>query len=163
MSENYIVINGKKMDLTDEQLKQLGIEVRKNPFERVPGEYCCIKETGEIYSYCDNQDSFDNRLYDNANYFNDPVFARILMLNQLLQRKLLKFAYENNCFDTAMWNGIVQHWYIGYDYESKEYVACSTYRIFEASTVYFNSRNATNYAIAQVLEPFMKKYPEYKW
>lgn len=35
MSENYIVINGKKMDLTDEQLKQLGIEVRKSPFERV--------------------------------------------------------------------------------------------------------------------------------
>lgn len=35
MSENYLVINGKKMDLTEKQLKQLGIETRKNPFERV--------------------------------------------------------------------------------------------------------------------------------
>ena len=33
--ENYIVINGKKAELTDEQLKQLGIESEKkrnNPF-----------------------------------------------------------------------------------------------------------------------------------
>ena len=28
--ENYIVINGKKAELTDEQLKQLGIEVNKS-------------------------------------------------------------------------------------------------------------------------------------
>ena len=44
MNENYIVINGKKTELTEEQLKQLGIEPekkRKNPFDRVPA--------GEIY------------------------------------------------------------------------------------------------------------------
>ena len=34
MSENYIVINGKKAELTVEQIKALGIEVRKSPFER---------------------------------------------------------------------------------------------------------------------------------
>lgn len=28
--ENYICINGKKTELTDEQLKQLGIETKKN-------------------------------------------------------------------------------------------------------------------------------------
>lgn len=78
MSENYIVINGKKMDLTDEQLKQLGIEVRKNPFERVERdeEYYCIKETGEIYSYGDNGGSFDSILYAESNYFNDEAFAK---------------------------------------------------------------------------------------
>ena len=35
MSENYIVINGKKSDLTNEQMELLGIKARKNPFERV--------------------------------------------------------------------------------------------------------------------------------
>ena len=35
MSENYIVINGKKAELTNEQMEILGIKVRKNPFERV--------------------------------------------------------------------------------------------------------------------------------
>ena len=38
MNENYIVINGKRAELTEEQMKALGIETeekRKNPFERV--------------------------------------------------------------------------------------------------------------------------------
>lgn len=36
MSKNYIVINGKKAELTEEQLRALGIEKEKNnPFERV--------------------------------------------------------------------------------------------------------------------------------
>lgn len=32
---NYAVINGKRIELTDEQVKTLGVEVRKNPFERI--------------------------------------------------------------------------------------------------------------------------------
>ena len=38
MSGNYLVINGKRTELTEEQLKQLGIEPekkRKNPFDKV--------------------------------------------------------------------------------------------------------------------------------
>ena len=38
MNENHIVINGKKSELAEEQLKTLGIEAetkRKNPFEEV--------------------------------------------------------------------------------------------------------------------------------
>lgn len=168
MKEIKLTIDGKEVQLTEEQLKTLNFMTEpepRNPFKRVENgkEYCCIKETGEIYSYRDSQDGFDNRVYDNANYFNDPVFARILMLNQLLQRKLLKFGYENNCLDSAMWNGIVQHWYIGYDSENKEYVACSTYKISEANTIYFNSRNAANWAIAQVVRCFEMEHPEFKW
>ena len=34
MSENYIVINGKRAELTEEQMKVLGIKVKKNPFDR---------------------------------------------------------------------------------------------------------------------------------
>lgn len=55
MSENYIVINGKKMDLTEEQLKQLGIEVRKNPFERSAkgGRYFYINVHGAVHQHYD--------------------------------------------------------------------------------------------------------------
>lgn len=35
MNENYIVINGKRLELTKEQLKALGIEVRKNPYKMI--------------------------------------------------------------------------------------------------------------------------------
>ena len=44
MSDNYAVINGKRIELTDEQVKALGIE-RKNPFERVErsSRLCVVK------------------------------------------------------------------------------------------------------------------------
>jgi hypothetical protein len=166
MKEIKLTIDGKEVQLTEEQIKALNLvleEKLRNPFKKVNGEYYCIKETGEIYNYWDNQDSYDNQIYDNANYFNDPAFARILMLDQLLQRKLLRFAYENNCLDTALRNGITQHWYIGYDYKTKDYVACSSYQISEANTVYFNSENAAKCAIAQVIRHFELEHPEYKW
>ena len=35
MSKNYAIINGKRIELTDEQVKALRVETRKNPFERV--------------------------------------------------------------------------------------------------------------------------------
>lgn len=35
MSDNYAVINGKRIELTEEQVEMLGVEKRKNPFERV--------------------------------------------------------------------------------------------------------------------------------
>ena len=38
MSDNYAVINGKKIELTEEHLKALGVETQKNPFKRVAAE-----------------------------------------------------------------------------------------------------------------------------
>lgn len=52
MNENYIVINGKKIELTEEQLKALGIKQRKNPFE--------IVERGEDYFYVNRYGDINN-------------------------------------------------------------------------------------------------------
>lgn len=61
MNENYIVINGKKIELTEEQLKQLGIEPekkRKNPLERVAKTemYCYIDSFNEVHSLFEFKD-----------------------------------------------------------------------------------------------------------
>lgn len=165
MSENYIVINGKKMDLTEEQLKALGIEARKNPFERVKNgrEYYCINETGEISSYWDCGDSFDNILHAESNYFSDETFAHQVGLHQLLYRKLLKFAYDNEAEDRKQWNGFRFHPHIAYDIERKQYVVCQTSSQRELNTVYFDSIESTNLAIAEVVEPFIKEHPDFAW
>ena len=39
MSENYIVINGKRAELTKEQMEQLGIEVKENKRWRANDRY----------------------------------------------------------------------------------------------------------------------------
>lgn len=165
MNENYIVINGKRLDLTEEQLKQLGIEPekkRKNPFERVTemAEYYCIKIDG-IDSYRDYGDSIDNALYEQSNYFNDKDFAKQVALHQLLYRKLLKFAYDNGGEDVA-WNQRNSHWQIFYNYADERFdVGCNDG--FKHQSVYFASLTCAECAIKEVIEPFMKEHPEFVW
>lgn len=166
MNENYIVINGKKIELTAEQLKALGIEVkekRKNPFERVELNKAYYMAGGmeygediDLYSYID--DSY----YECANYFNDKSFAQQVALHQLLCRKLLKFAYDNECEDTEEWDGSNTHWTVRYNGNLDKFFAYSQER-YKARDIYFSSEEDTERAIHEVVEPFVKKHPEFTW
>ena len=106
MSKNYIVINGKRAELTEEQMKVLGIEVKKNPFDRVSSDdrYYYTIVSSDVLRRVDINDRTDRRLYDAINYFSDKAFAEQVALHQLLYRKLLKFTYDNEYEDTAEWD-----------------------------------------------------------
>lgn len=164
MSENYIVINGKKMDLTEEQLKRLGIAVRKNPFERVKNgkTYWCVDENNDLCDYREQADFTDTSLYDAVNYFNDDAFANQVALHQLLYRKLLKFAYDNEYHDTAEWDGENQHWGIYYNRETHTY-AVDCYGSHQHVGYWFSSREGAEQAIEEVIKPFIKEHPEFVW
>lgn len=165
MNENYIVINGKKIELTEEQLKQLGIEPekkRKNPFERVKGkEYYCIDDE-EICMYHDYGNGNDKSLYKQANYFNDEAFAKQVSLHQLLYRKLLKFAYDNECEDTQAWDKKMAHYLIIYNYYAGEFSVDATGG-YKGNNVHFSSEEGAERAVKEVIDPFMKEHPEFVW
>jgi len=166
--EIKLTIDGKEVRLTDEQLKMLGIEkdeARKNPFDRVEkGEtYYCSCFDGTALAIIEEGDACDTREYDSADYFNDAQFAKRVALHQLLYRKLLKFAYDNECEDNQIWRGNgIEHWHIGYDF-----VKCVFYAgwvsNFKYNDVYFSTKEATERAIKEVVEPFMKEHPEFVW
>ena len=163
MNDNYAVINGKRVELTDEQVKALEIETRKNPFERVElsGKYYRITSTNHIDDYVENFDSTDNRLCDVANYFNDEQFAKQVALHQLLYRKLLKFAYDNAAEDVE-WNNQNNHWHIFYNYDDECFdIQCNDG--FKYQSVYFASPSAAEKAIENVVMPFMKEHPDFVW
>lgn len=181
MSDNYAVINGKCIELTDEQVKALGIE-RKNPFERLTkySSYYRVTDANQVDDYVETFDGTDNRLYDVANYFNDKSFANQVALHQLLYRKLSKFAYDNECEDTAEWNGISkptydntcdntaewsrknQHYSVRYSYEDGDFVMFCQYDD-KGQDVYFPSKSDAERAINEVIKPFMKEHPEFVW
>lgn len=167
MKEIKLIIDGKEVKLTDEQLKLLGIgieEKRKNPFERVkPNErYHYVTSDGVIDEYIDANDATDAQLYKISNYFNDDSIAKQVALHQLLYRKLLKFIYDNECKDTAEWNGGNPHWYITYATDIKDFVVGEDF-VFKAHSIYFSSEEAAEYAIEKVIKPFIEKYPEFIW
>ena len=165
--DNYIVINGKKVELTQEQLKQLGISVeveKETPFARHSDEvYWSINVMNVVIEQHDRNDDIDNALYENINYFNDYDFAQQVALQQLLYRKLLKYAYENDA--------IVTDWT---DHDSKKYFIMKSmkmdaleiawhYATKDACVVYFTTKEVAERAIVDVVKPFMKEHPEFVW
>ena len=159
MNNNYAVINGKKIELTDEQIEALGIETRKRLFDKVDdgGPYYFINCYGGIEA--DSRE--DDALFDNVNYFNDKAFAEQVALHQLLNRKLLKFAYENNCEDRE-WGTEHEHWRIYYDTDSDTFDV-DVNDVFKYQGVYFSTREGAERAIEEVIKPFMKEHPEFVW
>lgn len=163
MNNNYAVINGIHVELTDEQVKTLGIK-RKNPFERVVhgNKYYRVTEYGEIGDLTEDSDYTDQYLYAGVNYFNDEFFANQVALHQLLYRELLKFSYDNECEDNQAWNKVNCHYYISYSIDEDRFYADVT-TSFKHEDVWFCSRDSANCAIKEVIEPFMKEHPDFVW
>ena len=167
MNENHIVINGKKSELAEEQLKTLGIEAetkRKNPFEEVNRfeDYYFVEKNNEVHAYMKTDSSVDDQMYTSANYFNDKAFAEQVALHQLLYRKLLKFAYDNGFEDAAKWDGVNPHWHIIYNKVNDVFINMKKLASKDF-TVYFSSEEGADRAIHEVVEPFMKEHPEFVW
>lgn len=164
MSDNYAVINGKRIKLTDEQVNMLGVEKRNNPFEKVNKNesYYFITSRGNVLNYVYINDMTDRELYHIINYFNDEQFANQVAPHQLLYRKLLKFAYDNDVVDTAEWNEENQHWNIYYNHNQYKFEA-DNWGTFHRSDVYFSSEEGAKAAIKEVVEPFMKEHPDFVW
>lgn len=163
MSDNYAVINGKRVELTDEQVKALGIETRKNPFDRVAkGDlYYRITDYGIIDDFIEAGDYTDQYMYDAVNYFNDDSVAQQVALHQLLYRKLLKFAYDNEYVDEE-WNGENMHYHVYYSHVHKTFKIELNYEGHHPG-VYFSSSDGALQAIEEVVKPFMKEHPDFVW
>lgn len=171
--ENYIMLDGKKIVLTEEQVAQLRngdstlhVQSRFNPCDRTKGSYWyCMTDKKSLISVeiHDDHDLFDNELYDDmANYFNNEDFTRHVALNMLLYRKLLQYAYNNDLVDDKPWNGTTPHAFIA-QYISGNFAPSYIWTSKSPCTVYFKSGVAAKMAIENVLKPFMAEHPNFRF
>lgn len=163
--DNYITINGKKAELTEEQLKQLGINVeekKETPFAR-HSNYWSISARGSVEGLCDYNSDFDNAIYDNVNYFNDYKFAQQVALHQLLYRKLLKYAYENDAIVNDWTDPNSPKYFVSKSIDTNTFYADWNLVVKNGCAVYFTSKEVIERAIEDVVIPFMKEHPEFVW
>ena len=165
MNNDYPVRNGKRIAVTEEHLRALGI-IKKdyNPFERVAVgcRYHHISVFGDVDTYTQQGDAEDDALFNSCNYFNDDSVAQQIALHQLLYRKLQKFTYDNNCIDTAEWNLRNFHWTIRYSASLNKFDAYCQIG-YKAPEVYFSSEEDAKRAIKEVVNPFVKEHPNFIW
>lgn len=164
--ENYICINGKKAELTEEQMKALGIELpKKNPFERVVNNantfynYYFISSTGNVDETYDggfcNGNGTDDLRFRIANYCTNKAILEQRALYETLSRLLWRYSMEHDG-DKIQLN---HSWGLGYSkgvFEEYELFG----HVFGECVFY--SKEIAKAAIKEIVEPFMKAHPEFK-
>ena len=161
--ENYIVINGKKAELTKEQLEKLGIEIKGNPFERgIGNRYYYINWDGEVTIDVDEAIDNDDKSHDVANYCRDKELMEQRALHETLNRLLWRFSMQNGG-DEIDWNDVKKaKWLICFDHINKQFNTICTYT-WHASDVHFISQEVAQRAIDEIIKPFMTEHPDFVW
>lgn len=164
MDNTYLVVNGVKVPLADEQKKSLGL-TSKNPFAQpaMRENYYYITSEGAVAVSTNIWDDSDNRRLDEVNCFKNRTFANVVAKKQLLYRMLLKFAYDNDAVDIP-WDRHNYHFYIRYEYNDGvdeptwEVAAALINR--SANEVYFSKESVAKDAIEEIVKPFFSEFPE---
>ena len=161
MSENYIVINGKRAELTEEQLQQLGIKVSNNKRWRgnLHEKYYRVNTFNQVSSLRDVDSDDDTWLYDSHNYFKTREdankYARVLETEMLLR----KYADEHN--EDMPWDGICYHYFLYFNNDAI-YIGFFT-SSKEARKIYFSSREIAKAAIEEIGKERIEEYLTYEW
>ena len=164
--ENYIVINGRKAELTEEQLKALGIEVKKeSPFDRVNegDQFYYITYSGKVISTGEVNANSDNVSHKVANYCTDKDLLQQQAYRETLNRLLWRYSMEHDG-DKIDWNNSEYKKYsIYYDNRHKEFDTTYFNTIKYLGVVYFHTRETAENAIEEIVKPFMEEHPDFKW
>lgn len=164
--DNYIMIDGKKIPLTDEQVKMLKgtQEAKKSPFERLKcvERYYFIDAKGNVGSTDEFCADADNDLYGVANYCADKKLMEQRALHETLNRLLWRFSMENGEGENP-WTSDCAHWYIFYAHNIDEFRITWVEKVHSAGTIYFSSGELAQRAIVEIIKPFIKEHPDFVW
>ena len=154
MNNNYLVINGKRVDLTEEQIKQLGIENNKeNPFIRYKNKNIyAVNSCGRINELQDDGSAFINQLYISGNYCTDKQLLKEKSKEEILNRLLWRFSIENGGNEINCHTG--KKYYIYKDGKSGGWGVDWSADIYSFGVVYFISREIAEEAFNTIVKPF---------
>jgi hypothetical protein len=163
--ESYIVINGKKAPLTEDQLKMLGIETeKKNPLKRCEyhERYYHIDCFGKVNEACEDKHKADVDLYEIANYCTDENLLQQRAWRETLSRLLWRYSMEHDGDKIDWKNDHEWKYYIYFNCADNKY-ATDFYRFIKGSDVYFHTEEIAENAIKEIVEPFMAEHPDFVW
>ena len=162
--DNYICINGKKTELTEEQMRQLGIEPPKvDPFD--------VKHGDNYYHLDSCSDVVENKFISGW----ESDVARLKVSNACKDRKLMEQRAMHETLSRLLWrfamqNGGVPDWHCRYYYI---YLGVSgRYEVFAVSCVAglcypgfqrFSSKEIAQRAIDEIVNPFLAEHPDFVW
>ena len=139
-----------------------------NPFERVDKNknYYCVSYDSRVDTCEEHNNWTDNKSFNCHNYFNNKEFAERQALRELLNRKLMKFSYENGGADIKYppeGYTICVEYSKNTDENSDKLKIGVNYSMTDILTPVFVSGEVAERAIDEVVKPFLKEHPDFKW
>jgi len=164
---NCIILNGKRAELTEEQLKKLGIEQDKlSVFARARDKetYMFIGGGGDVPETREDSDEIDDARFAAANYVRYcPEGEKLLKqraLHEILSRRLWRFAMENGRTNKG---------------KSPQFTievgrACSITAVTvhnggdrPIGSVSFADHETAKRAVDEIVQPFLAEHPDFEW
>ncbi len=171
LEDKKVKIHRVEIDLTEEQLQKLQQLVEhkyKYPFARVGHweKYYSISVFAgkfEVIEYVENHIERDIERFSNGNYYNDKEFADQVAMDLNLQQKLRQFTYENG-WSEELWeiDDLSKFYIVFTGYDKCWRVACSDYHQ-NPFAIYFKEYKTAELAIEEVVKPFCKENPNYRF
>lgn len=167
MTENYIVINGKKAELTEEQLEKLGIKPEKNKYEKIFERAACksyhhILSDGSVAVTNDIATKNDDAFFKNANYCGDEEIMKQRALHETLDRLLWRASVIAGELDNK-WDEEHRHYYIYRDFDSDCIRIDYNCTWKNQDTCYFPTEDSARDALGNIVMPFLNEHPDFVW
>lgn len=162
--DNYIMLNGKKIPLTDEQVKLLQCnDQEKSPFYRAEyGDmYYFVSSSGfEVRESCENRYDIDKSRFECANYCTDENIMKQHAFHMKLNNLLWRYSMLHGG-DKIDWYSDSTKVFIYYNANTDSFRTSECYFVKCFGAVPFvNSKTADN-AIEEVVKPFLEEHPDF--
>lgn len=160
--DNYIMFEGKKIPLTEEQVAMLK-DKSGSPLKRqkIGERYYYIGGSGSVYSLEELDSGTDYNLFEAGNYCTNKELMHQRAMHETLDRLLWRFSMENGEMDNP-WDNLHNHYIILM--EKRVGIFSTTGTVAgKANGIYFPSRELAERAIDEIIKPFMGKHPDFVW
>lgn len=156
-NDNYLILNGKRIDLTEDQIKTLFGEAPDSDKPKLGETYWSIGDDGRLYQIIYEDNTADRAILDVGNYCGDYDIMQQRAWFEALSRKLWKFSMRHS--ERGEDDG--KCYFIRDDSDGKFQVNF-TYCNPILGAIYFNSHEAAAQAIDEVILPFLEEHPNFK-
>lgn len=163
-NENYIMLGGKKIPLTDEQIKLIRGEVpEKSPFDRADlnDKFYFVESDFNCLRTIENNTELDNYLFECGNYCTDKNIMKQHALHMKLNNLLWRYSMTHGG-DSIGWDDSSEiKVYIYYNAVVNEF-KCSAYSFIKYfGAVPFASEETAEAAIEEIVKPFIAEHPDF--
>ena len=162
--ENYIMLNGKKIMLTPEQVKLMQEDKpKKSPFDRADlnDKFYLVESDFNCLRTIENNTELDNYLFECGNYCTDENIMKQHALHMKLNNLLWRYSMTHGGDEMEFGPFSTQKYYIAYDAGEKEFYTDWNDSIKCVGAIYFESNKTAEAAIEEIVKPFIAEHPDF--